>query len=60
MRQEAKDRDIEVEWGTHFAIRTFRRCGLSEAEFENGLPPYIDDIHLPEDVVEEMKSTEKD
>lgn len=59
MRTVADRRDVDVVWGTAFAMETFRRCGLTPGEFETGVPGYVEDVHLPDDVASELAAAEK-
>lgn len=59
LKNRAEERDIPTIWGTAFVIKTYRKCGISIDEFDNGLTAYVDDVTLPDDVAEELRGTEK-
>lgn len=59
LRAVAHRRDIAVEWGTHFVIRTFEACGISVSDFADGVDTYLVDVTLPSDVAEDVRTTEK-
>lgn len=57
---ETADRyGIDTEWGTALVMRSYRRCGISEAVFREGLKAYVDDVYLPDDVAGKLRETEK-
>lgn len=56
----ASDRECDVLWGTKFAIQTYEQCGISESDFESGQSLYIDDVLLPDAVITEIESAEKE
>jgi hypothetical protein len=60
MRDEARQRHIDAEWGTKFALRTFEDCGIGLEQFDNGVEPYASDVRLPDDVTQELRNAEKD
>lgn len=59
IRTVAECRNVEVVWGTAFAMETYEGCGLAPSEFETGVPGYVEDVHLPEAVASELAATEK-
>jgi hypothetical protein len=59
LRSVTDRREVDAEWGTHFVIRTFKACGISVSEFEEGVEAYLSDVTLPSDVEEEVRNTEK-
>lgn len=59
LRGVANRRNVNVEWGTHFVIRTFKACGISVSDFERGIDTYLADVTLPVDVEDEVRNTEK-
>lgn len=59
LRTVADRRGVDAEWGTHFVIRTFKACGISVSEFEEGVETYLSDVTLPRDVKDEVRNTEK-
>lgn len=44
LKKVAEDRDITVEWGTAFAIMTYRECGISERSYNDNRSDYIEDV----------------
>ena len=59
LREVAIRRDLNAEWGTHFVIRTFKACGITLSEFEEGVEAYLSDVILPTEVADEVRQTEK-
>lgn len=59
LKQTCHDRDIDVRWGTKFMIRVFKECGISQEEYEAGVPAYIDDVYLPPSVEDEVARQSK-
>lgn len=59
LREVANRRDLCVEWGTNFVLRTFKACGITTEEFKDGVETYLGDVTLPENVKEDVRSTEK-
>jgi len=59
MRNVCHDRDVEVRWGTKFMLQVFMSCGISQDEYEEGLPAYLDDLYLPPEVEEELEQKSK-
>lgn len=56
----ADHRDTSVEWGTRFLLRTFQRCGMSKSRLDEGASDYINDLHLPDEVADEIRDAEKE
>jgi len=59
LRQVADDRGLAGEWGARFAIRTMKRCAISEQAFQQGIGPFEDDTGIGKAVVEDLKQAEK-
>jgi len=59
LREVAIRRDVTAEWGTHFVIRTFKSCGISISDYEDGVGTYLGDVTLPGDVEDEVRNAEK-
>lgn len=59
MKEVCHDRDVEVRWGTKFMLQVFMSCGISQDEYDEGLPAYIDDLYLPPEVEEELGQKSK-
>lgn len=59
LKETASERGIATLWGTAFVMKTFKRCGISEADFDAGLSDYIEDVTLPDTVTRELADTEK-
>ncbi|WP_340099670.1 hypothetical protein [Salinibaculum salinum] len=59
LREVTMRRDIHAEWGTHFIIRTFKGCGITVSDYEEGVEMYLGDVTLPGEVAAEVRSTEK-
>lgn len=59
IRSVAKRRETPCIWGTRYLISTFERCGISEAELDDGQEEYADDLGLSNEVIEEIEGAEK-
>jgi len=57
---EADARGIEHIWGAKFLIQTFQACGIDSHSYEVGLPVFIDDVPMPESVIDELHNAEKE
>lgn len=55
----AESRDVETKWGTRFVIETFEKCGISQADFDEGVAAYRDDVYLPDAVARKLMQAEK-
>lgn len=55
----ANRRNGNAEWGTRFVIRTFKACGITVSDFEEGIDTYLADVTLPDEVEDEVRNTEK-
>lgn len=60
MKKTAEKRDIRTLWGTAFAIQTFQKCGISTNEFDKGVDQYISDVTLGQDIITELRNTQKE
>lgn len=49
-QKRATEGGIEVYWGTDFLIQTFRDCGITQDQFDEGKQGYVKDVFLPEKV----------
>lgn len=59
LRKVANRRDVNAEWGTRFVVRTFKACGITASDFEEGIDTYLADVTLPGEVADEVRNTEK-
>jgi hypothetical protein len=59
IRNVVERRNLRCEWGTLFLLRTFRRCGISKSQLDDGAAQYISDLWLPDEVAQEIRSAEK-
>jgi hypothetical protein len=55
-----EERGGTATWGTKFLKRTFERCGITPESFDDGVERYVDDVFLPDEVVEAFRNAEKD
>ena len=57
--EETERRGIERIWGSKFVKQTFESCGIDRQAYDDGLPSYVRDVHLPDFVTAELRSAEK-
>lgn len=60
LHEVANRRNVTVEWGTRFVIRTYQACGITVSDFEAGVDSYVEDVTLPAEVADEVRNAEKE
>lgn len=59
LREQFEDEGGCVMWGTKFLLDTFEACGIGTDSFDTAVDEYVEDVHLPPAVAEEVRSAEK-
>lgn len=59
LKHKAGQYGITTKWSGSFLLDTFRKCGISVEDYDEGIEEFITDSYLPTEACDELRAAEK-